>query len=511
MASLIINEGSGPRSVDLRGPVVIGSNPSCDVVLDHPTATGSRVELQPKRFGYRVTKLKGDLLVNEQAADMADLEHNDTLRIGEVLLLYKQPEGDAFDGSAAPSAARVEVLPDGQEDEIVDDLLDAELEALEPADLSASAPPPALDDALERARLKRLEALRRLQLAEHGAPIDELPDLAAPGALLEAAALDVDEERALEALAHEHGLEEAAFKEILAAADHAASAHERDQPLEIVELEALEELAVEPPPEIDEALERAQLKRLAALDVLARAGAGAPREPLPDLSDAQVLDAMRALRAAGAAEALLAYERAEHLDDETPRGLLERAESLWTAREDAERAAREAEAAASAELEALDELEELTELEALGDLAEIESSEDLTALEGLDEQALDAADEFAAGDLAELEELEALPPVDAPAPTPVERRPALAPRAAAGGPRAVRALAPARGTPSAPMRAAQPAAAVFRVAPPVGARGAVPAGARPLPVEGIAFTRPLPPGRAAPTYLPPVHPGSPPA
>ena len=40
--------------------------------------------------------VKGDLSVNEQTCDMADLEHNDTLRIGEVLVRRVFPGYETF-------------------------------------------------------------------------------------------------------------------------------------------------------------------------------------------------------------------------------------------------------------------------------------------------------------------------------------------------------------------------------------------------------------------------------
>ena len=70
-------------------------------------------------------------------------------------------------------------------------------------------------------------------------------------------------------------------------------------------------------------------------------------------------------------------------------------------------------------------------------------------------------------------------------------------------------LVPAARAPSAPAPAA-PTSAGY-VAPRPVAPGEPPAGARELPPEGLIFTRPLPAGLQPPAFLPPEHPGTPPA
>ena len=85
MARIIVNEGGGPQSYELSGIVTVGSNPSCDVVLTHPSTLGFRLKLKPLKYGYRARLVKGDLVHNERPCDMADLDHNDTMRVGDVL------------------------------------------------------------------------------------------------------------------------------------------------------------------------------------------------------------------------------------------------------------------------------------------------------------------------------------------------------------------------------------------------------------------------------------------
>jgi len=316
MARIIVNEGSGPRVVELQGLVTVGSNPSCDVVLAHESALGVRIELKPLRFGYRAKLIKGEARLNESSFEMADLDHNDTLHVGEVMLLYKQPEGAEF---APPAAAPV--TPEGLEllDDL-DELPELELEALEevddleelpeldvleelPAEPAArrrgaveeidlvperpaepAQPDPGLEEALLRARWKRLEMLRRLQRVQAG-ELESYPDLRDPGALDIAQQLDLEGRAApLEQLEADEQLTEASLPELAerveqarAAAKQAADAHAAESAAVAAAAaaaavgdqadEALEELEELPLDELDELEPLEELEALPELEL----------------------------------------------------------------------------------------------------------------------------------------------------------------------------------------------------------------------------------------------------
>ncbi|GJM21698.1 MAG: hypothetical protein DHS20C15_16130 [Planctomycetota bacterium] len=334
MARIIVNEGAGPRSIELLGMVTVGSNPSCDVVLEHPSALGVRVELKPLRFGYRVKLIKGELKLNDSSCEMADLDHNDALQIGEVMLLYKQPEGAGFEPVTTPS----EVTPEGlellddleelPELEIVEELDELEeleelqLEELEPErvrgvveeiDLRPEAPDdtraapaqpdPGLEEALLRARWKRLEMLRRLKRAQQG-ELESYPDLRDPGALSAVQQLDLEgRTESLEKFEVEQQLEEASLPELAErveaaraaglqqvedaaakaaaerAAAEAAQAEEALEELEELPLDELEELPLEEELEELPELELTEAAPAAALG--AAAASASPRDTAP--------------------------------------------------------------------------------------------------------------------------------------------------------------------------------------------------------------------------------------
>ncbi len=93
MARIIVNEGQGPRPADLSvSRLVIGGTPDCDLCLRHAGAGGSEFVLEATPTGHRVLRLRGTLLLNEEPCDVADLLHNDTLRAGESMILYKNPD-----------------------------------------------------------------------------------------------------------------------------------------------------------------------------------------------------------------------------------------------------------------------------------------------------------------------------------------------------------------------------------------------------------------------------------
>jgi len=89
---IIVNEGAGPRPVDLVVPrLIVGGSPDCDVRLRAAPAAGIEFVLEAKAGRHRVVRLLGELFLNEEPCDVADLLHNDTLRAGDSLILYKNP------------------------------------------------------------------------------------------------------------------------------------------------------------------------------------------------------------------------------------------------------------------------------------------------------------------------------------------------------------------------------------------------------------------------------------
>jgi hypothetical protein len=89
---IIVNEGQGPRPVDLVVPrLIVGGSPDCDVRLRGAAAAGIEFLIESAAGGHRVVRLLGELFLNEEPCDVAQLLHNDTLRAGDSLVLYKNP------------------------------------------------------------------------------------------------------------------------------------------------------------------------------------------------------------------------------------------------------------------------------------------------------------------------------------------------------------------------------------------------------------------------------------
>jgi len=94
---IIVNEGQGPRPVDLSVPrLIVGGSPDCDVRLRDAAAAGIEFVIEAATAGHhpdghRVVRLLGELFLNEEPCDVAQLHHNDTLRAGASLVLYKNP------------------------------------------------------------------------------------------------------------------------------------------------------------------------------------------------------------------------------------------------------------------------------------------------------------------------------------------------------------------------------------------------------------------------------------
>ena len=92
MPRIIVNEGEGARPVDLVvSRLVVGGSGDCDLRLRHPGTSGAEFVVEAVPGGHRVVRLRGELLLNEQPCDVAVLQHGDTLRVGESMLLYKNP------------------------------------------------------------------------------------------------------------------------------------------------------------------------------------------------------------------------------------------------------------------------------------------------------------------------------------------------------------------------------------------------------------------------------------
>lgn len=149
MSRIIVNEGSGPRPVDLSVPrLVVGGSPDCEVRLRHASAGGCGFVLEATPTGHRVLRLRGELFLNEEPCEVADLLHNDTLRAGEVMVLYKNPGATRPEPLPAPAATAPAPLPapeapppDDEPELLAIEELDAPLEDAVPHE-----PPPVLEE-----------------------------------------------------------------------------------------------------------------------------------------------------------------------------------------------------------------------------------------------------------------------------------------------------------------------------------------------------------------------------
>ena len=107
MASIIVDEGEGSHEHPLsRDRTIVGSNPQCDVRLRHRSATGSRFVIDSAASPARLTVLKGDVFLNDRSVLSSELRHHDSLRVGDVSLLYLDPP-------AAPRAPASPAPADG--------------------------------------------------------------------------------------------------------------------------------------------------------------------------------------------------------------------------------------------------------------------------------------------------------------------------------------------------------------------------------------------------------------
>jgi hypothetical protein len=106
MPRLIVNEGEGARPVDLMvSRLVIGGSSDCDVRLRHPATAGAEFVVEAVAGGHRVVRLRGELLLNEEPCEVAQLHHGDTLRVGDSMILYKNPSARRAAPPPVPRAA----------------------------------------------------------------------------------------------------------------------------------------------------------------------------------------------------------------------------------------------------------------------------------------------------------------------------------------------------------------------------------------------------------------------
>ena len=106
MARIIVDEGDGSREHTLSGDrTVVGSNPQCDLQLRHRSATGTRFVIDSGARPARLTVLKGDVLLNDRSVLASELRHHDSLRVGEVSLLYLDPPAGGRSVPLSPALA----------------------------------------------------------------------------------------------------------------------------------------------------------------------------------------------------------------------------------------------------------------------------------------------------------------------------------------------------------------------------------------------------------------------
>ena len=189
MDRLIVNEGQGPRSFDLVvGRMVVGSTPDCDVRLKHVAAAGCQFVVERTLRGHRAVRLTGELLINEQPCEVADLAHNDTLRVGESMILYKSPDAVTPRRAAAPpptGASRAgsppaSELPDVETLGAVEEVEELdELEALEDLEELVELEEPEASAKRAAKSLEELPVLEERAAVEAPPAAQELEDLPA--------------------------------------------------------------------------------------------------------------------------------------------------------------------------------------------------------------------------------------------------------------------------------------------------------------------------------------------
>jgi hypothetical protein len=185
MARIIVNEGAGPRSIALSAKrIVVGSNPICDVILAHPSALGVRFTIEGVADGHRVEVIKGVVLHNEKEVTSALLAHNDTLRVGESMVLFKEA-ALAGTGSAA-------LPPDvGRARDVHTDRSAGLLDAQPPVeDVTVDEAPAAQPRAEAGPGTEALDELDEVAELEESEELEELEELEEPEAPEESEALD---------------------------------------------------------------------------------------------------------------------------------------------------------------------------------------------------------------------------------------------------------------------------------------------------------------------------------
>ncbi|MED5330639.1 MAG: FHA domain-containing protein [Planctomycetota bacterium] len=207
MATVIVNEGDGPCLYELgTDRTLVGSDSECGIVLRHPSAAGCEFVLKTEGDGHRATHLTGRVFLNEVSLESQVLTHKDTLRVGESMLLYKNPEAVEIsepevseNEGEAEQTDRLEIVSEEQADSIEELLEEIEIELPEeessdqPVDEPEEAtfeilseeieesPPPPLPEEDEGVFAVEVESVEDLEpLSEEGPFEEDMEEEASP-------------------------------------------------------------------------------------------------------------------------------------------------------------------------------------------------------------------------------------------------------------------------------------------------------------------------------------------
>lgn len=180
MATVIVNEGDGPCLYELgTDRTLVGSDSECGIVLRHPSAAGCEFVLKAEGDGHRATHLTGRVFLNEVSLESQVLTHKDTLRVGEIMLLYKnpevvetsEPEAPEKDGEAeqmdrleiVSEEIEIELPEEKSSDQPIDEPEEATFEILsEEIEESPSSPLPVEDEEVFAVEVEGVEDLEPL-------------------------------------------------------------------------------------------------------------------------------------------------------------------------------------------------------------------------------------------------------------------------------------------------------------------------------------------------------------
>jgi hypothetical protein len=92
---LVVEEGPGLPAggeIVLEGPVTVGRDPGCDVVLAETVVSGRHARLVPRGRGYAVEDLgsTNGTFVDDQPVTAAPLRRGSRLRIGDTVFRYEE-------------------------------------------------------------------------------------------------------------------------------------------------------------------------------------------------------------------------------------------------------------------------------------------------------------------------------------------------------------------------------------------------------------------------------------